>query len=184
MNRTTSRFLFACTLAIVCGASSAHGAIVKSGNCPWKNLPERTRTAALQAGLVGGPAALMSQIPKGQIALAERVCGFTDSNQAVYHRAEAGYMLQMLAEAWLARFADISPARLDVAWTRTGTATKRIARKWAIYLILGPNEADALYADFSKTLSANMQTRSADIRPQIMTYIQARALQGTYDPEL
>lgn len=178
------QYAFVGASMIALGASAAKGASVRSGACPWKHLSEQTQRVTLQTGLLGGPASLMSRIPKGELASAERACGVNDKNQAVYRRAEAGYMLQIISEEWLTKYAEIPPSELDAAWKRAGDNIRNTAKKWAIYLTLEPDELNDLYSRFFRVLEAGKQLNPKNIRPQVLTYIQGRALQDAYNPEI
>lgn len=172
------------TLMFALGFSPAYGIVIKGGDCPWRRLPERIQLAALEAGLAGGPASMMSQIPADIMSVAEEDCGLDDHNKAAYRRAEAGYLLQLLSERWLAENYNINPSMLDAAWSNSGYQIRKSAKLWAIYLVIDPYKKERMYLGFLKVMGIGPGSMATRIKPQILTYIQGRALRNEYEPEL
>ena len=164
--------------------SPAEASVKRVGECTWKHLSGETRTAALGAGLVGGPAAVMSQVPRPQLLAAERVCGMTAANEAVFRRTEAGYILQLLAEEWFIRNSRITSLMLDRAWKAAGPDIKKPAKQWAIYLLIDPKVAESIYRSFAIRIAKPFWIGDDLMKPKMLTYIHGRALQDTYDAEL
>jgi hypothetical protein len=127
---------------------------------------------------------MMPQIPKPQMAAAERLCGITNDNQAAYRRAEAGYMLRVLSEVALAKRLNFAPESLSAAWNKAGREVKDPAKKWAIYLTLEPVELDRLYFAFIETSGFRGRSINIDAKPEILSYLHGRALVDVYDAEL
>jgi hypothetical protein len=151
------------------------------GGCPWRHLSTETRDAALSAGLGGGPAALGRQIPPAELAKAEVTCGKTTANSDAFARSESGYMLQLLSEKWIGTHAGLAPATLNSAWETMDRAARSSFELWAETLAPDSAVVDKAYGAFSSRLGLQPAS-SEQIKPQLVTYLQGRALRAVYEP--
>jgi len=150
------------------------------GRCVWSHLPVFIQQRALTAGLDGGPSALSAAIPSDQVVQSEQICGLTPKNFEAFRRAESGYMLQVLAERWLADQAQLSSPRLESAWVKMDKKAKTRIEQWAVALNHDPETHDAAYRSFVVALG-NSTHLPADSKPKLLTYIQGRALREVYE---
>ncbi|MES2451986.1 MAG: hypothetical protein V4610_15610 [Pseudomonadota bacterium] len=153
------------------------------GECVWKSLPQASRKAALDAGLAQGPLALIAQV-KPEVDAVEPACGMNADNEAAFHRAESGFMLQLLAETWLQQELKLTPERLDAAWRKLSPGARQNARLWAIYMSPDSKEFGQVYTEFAKLLVVGGEALPAHARPKIVTYLQGRSLRTVYEPEI
>ena len=156
-------------------------AVAGDGSCPWNHLPAETRERALAAGLNDGPAAMSSKISPAQFAGTEQTCGVNAANQDAFRRAESGYMLQILAEQWLAKYASLTPRQLDTAWTRMDDDAKHRIEQWTVALNHDPEAHDLAYKAFIAALG-NPSNLPVDSRPKLLTYVQGRAFRAIFEP--
>lgn len=159
---------------------SSATAYAGDGNCVWNDLAPRTRQQALAAGLSGGPSALSAEISANEINHAEKLCGLTASNSDALRRAEAGYMLQVLAERWLTDRAQLSSQQLDRAWVGLDKKAKARFEQWAVALDHDPEAHDMVYRSFIAALG-RPKSLPASAEPQLLTYVQGRALREVYE---
>ncbi|MEO6216706.1 MAG: hypothetical protein ABIO86_11795 [Sphingomonas sp.] len=152
------------------------------GSCPWNHLPEPVRASAMEAGLAGGPGALSNKIPAADLSRAEKACGLKLDNGGALRRAESGYMLQILAEAWLQKNATLSPQRLGAAWAAMGADAKAPFLRWAITLESDPEGRNQAYGAFLKGLGDRAGSLPPDAKPKIVTYLQGRSLRSVFEP--
>jgi hypothetical protein len=150
------------------------------GACVWSHLPLIIQQRALTAGLDGGPSALSAEIPPDQLVQSEQICGLTPKNAEALRKAESGYMLQVLAERWLADKAQLSAQRLDSAWIKMDQKAKARMEQWAVALNHDPETHDAAYQSFIVVLG-NSTRLPVDSKPKVLTYIQGRALREVYE---
>lgn len=158
---------------------SATAAQAGDGRCVWSHLPVFMQQRALAAGLDGGPSALSAEIPPDQLAQSEQICGLTAKNAEALRKAESGYMLQVLAERWLADNAQLSVQRLDSAWIKMDQKAKARMEQWAVALNHDPEAHDLAYRSFIVALGS--PRLPADAKPKLLTYIQGRALREVYE---
>lgn len=151
------------------------------GRCIWSHLPDSTRQTALAAGIEGGPSALGAEIPPDQLVRSEKICGLTPKNAEALRKAESGYMLQVLAERWLADNAQLSRKQLDSAWINMDQKAKARIEQWAVELDHDPETHNVAYRSFIVALGASVHLPT-DTKPQLLTYIQGRALREVYEP--
>lgn len=175
------RHLTAVLFSVALTASTT-AATAGDGSCVWNRFPAETKERALAAGLAGGPKALSDSITGEQFDKAEADCGITPTNSNALHRAESGYMLQLLAERWLADNAGLSAARLDIAWTKMDEAAKSGMEQWVVTLKHDPDAHDAAYRAFLVALG-NPAGLPDDVKPKMLTYIQGRAFRAVYEPQ-
>jgi hypothetical protein len=149
---------------------SAPAARAGDGSCVWNHFPADTKQRALAAGLEHGPKALADSIPRDQSDQAESDCGITSHNSNALRRAESGYMLQLLAERWLADNAGLSANQLNDAWTKMDDAAKSGMERWVVTFKYDPDAYDAAYHAFLVALGnpANLPT---DVKRRIVFYI-------------
>jgi hypothetical protein len=167
-------------LSIFTILSSVTAAQAGDGRCVWSHLPVSIQQRALAAGLDGGPSALSAELPPDQLAQSEEICGLTPKNAEALRKAESGYMLQVLAERWLADHAQLSAMRLEGAWINMDKETKERIENWAIALNHDPEAHDAAYRSFVLALGFSTHL-PADAKPRLLTYIQGRALREVYE---
>lgn len=135
---------------------------------------------ALAAGLDGGPSALGAEIPPDQLVQSEQICGLTPKNSEALRKAESGYMLQVLAERWLADKAQLPAQKLDSAWIKMDKKAKARMELWAVALNHDPETHDVAYRSFIVALGSSPHL-PADTKPRLLTYIQGRALREVYE---
>ncbi len=149
------------------------------GRCVWSHLPVFIQQRALAAGLDGGPSALSAEIPPDQLVQSEHICGLTPENAEALRKAESGYMLQVLAERWLADNAKLSAGPLDRAWIKMDQKAKARMEQWAVALNHDPEAHDLAYRSFIVALGN--PRLPADAKPKLLTYLQGRALREVYE---
>jgi len=173
------RVLAAPVLVAFAGTSGA--AFAGDAACTWNKLPAPVKAAGLEAGLEGGPAALGAAIGPVEMQRAEKTCGLTDANENAFHRAEAGYMLQLLAEQWLLLHANLSREQLSSAWVKMPRADKAPMMAWAASLEHNPTGYDKPYLGFLKALGVVESKLPEDTKPKVLTYLQGRSLRALFE---
>jgi hypothetical protein len=166
---------------IILGAFLPTKSLAGDGGCPWRHLSRQTKGAALSAGLSGGPAALARQIPPAELVRAEENCGRTTANADALAHAESGYMLQILSENWIEKHTGVTPENLNLAWDSMDRGVRSGLERWAMSMVPNSDNVDKAYKAFISRLRLQPPTPEL-IKPQLVTYLQGRALRAVYEP--
>jgi hypothetical protein len=170
-----------CLLAVAVLTAAAGAAHAGDGRCLWTHLPEIKQGPALEAGLLGGPEAVAGVFTADEFQQAETACGSTPATAEAVRNAGAGYILQLLAERWLAQKAGLSPQRLDAAWNKLAPEDRSQMRRWALATDLDPAAQDTAYRAFTAALGPG-PALPEDATPKILTYVQGRTFRAVYEP--
>ncbi len=81
---------------------------------------------------------------------------FDTKNAESLRKAESGYMLQVLAERWLADKAQLSRKQLGSAWINMDQKAKVRIEQWAVALDHDPETHDVAYLSFIVALGASV----------------------------
>jgi hypothetical protein len=122
---------------------------------------------------------MSSRIDHQSLAKAEVACGLSASTEDAFHRAESGYMLQVLSERWLLEKKGLTSNELHLAWNRMDKVARGRVEQWVVQLTPDPAGDEEAFEAFQKVIGVKNDLR--DSRPQVMTYLQGRAFRSVFE---